>query len=273
VHLQGFVNGQPANYTFPDIHFREEGGEAFIPRLWATRKIGHLLTQVRLYGAERELVDEIVRLGLEYGIVTPYTSFLVDEAEDALGADGKRLLAPGARGTATPSGASMPARASGRAAVESSMAQRTLREAEVVQAPAGERVRSVGSKTFVLRGGTWVDTTYEDTMETIDVPFASSTYFAFVRDHPTWGPYLALGDRVLLVWQGRAYRIGPKESADGTSNTFAEPTASSTPSPTSTERVRPTRTPRPTATLDSPAQGFWVSFGKWLKGMLAENSR
>jgi Ca-activated chloride channel family protein len=268
VRMEGLVNDEPTTYTFHDMHFQEEGGELFIPRLWATRKIGHLLTQVRLYGAEDELVDEIVRLSLEYGIVTPYTSFLVDETEDTLKVDGDRLIEPGALRTATPSAARMPAKASGKAAVESSMAQRTLREAKVVHAPADERLRTVGNKAFVLQSGTWVDTAYEDTMETIDVPFASSTYFALVRDHPTWGFYLALGDRVLLVWQGQAYRIEPKENADGTSNAAAEPTASPTPSPTSTERVRPTRTPEPIPTSNVPAKGFWPSLGGWLQSLL-----
>ena len=42
----------------------------FIPRLWATRKIGYLLTEVRLNGPQQELIDQIVRLSIRYGIVT-----------------------------------------------------------------------------------------------------------------------------------------------------------------------------------------------------------
>ena len=54
---------------------------SFLPRLWATRRIGYLLEEIRLQGQNKELVDEIRRLGLKYGIVTPYTSFLVTEQE------------------------------------------------------------------------------------------------------------------------------------------------------------------------------------------------
>ncbi|MGZ5454161.1 MAG: VIT and vWA domain-containing protein, partial [Candidatus Aminicenantales bacterium] len=54
---------------------------SFLPRLWATRRIGYLLEEIRLQGQNKELVDEIRRLGLKYGIVTPYTSFLVTEKE------------------------------------------------------------------------------------------------------------------------------------------------------------------------------------------------
>ncbi|MBM3474600.1 MAG: VWA domain-containing protein [Armatimonadetes bacterium] len=53
----------------------------FIPRLWAIRKVGYLLDEIRLKGENRELKDEIVDLALTYGIVTPYTSFLVNEDE------------------------------------------------------------------------------------------------------------------------------------------------------------------------------------------------
>lgn len=268
ITMRGLINGESITYTFRDIHFQEEGGEEFIPRLWATRKIGHLLTHIRLYGQERELVDEIVRLGLEYGIVTPYTSFLVDETEDMLRAEDDRPIQPGALRAATPVAAEIPSKASGKVAVESSMAQRTLREAEVARPPADERLRTVGNKAFVLQNGMWVDTGYEDMMEIIDVPFASSTYFELVRDHPTWGPYLALGDRVLLVWKWRAYRIGSQGNADAASNAVAEPTASLMPSATPTGRVSSTLKPEPTRTANVPKKGFWPSLGSWLQSVL-----
>lgn len=49
----------------------------FIPRIWATRKIGYLLTELDGSGRNSELEKEIVRLSLEYGIVTPLTAFLI----------------------------------------------------------------------------------------------------------------------------------------------------------------------------------------------------
>jgi Ca-activated chloride channel family protein len=60
--LEGEVNDRPQKFTYEDIHFRDQGGESFIPRLWATRKIGYLLSQIRLHGESKELVDEIVSL-------------------------------------------------------------------------------------------------------------------------------------------------------------------------------------------------------------------
>jgi Ca-activated chloride channel family protein len=79
VTLSGLVNGQKTSFAYPEQRFRGEGGQDYLPRLWATRKIGALLNKVRLQGAEEELIDQIVRLSIRYGIITEYTSFLVTE--------------------------------------------------------------------------------------------------------------------------------------------------------------------------------------------------
>jgi len=70
-----------------DVYFpRREEGHGFIPRLWAIRKIGYLLDEIRLRGENRELKDEIVELAMTYGVVTPYTSFLVQEDRPVIAA-------------------------------------------------------------------------------------------------------------------------------------------------------------------------------------------
>jgi Ca-activated chloride channel family protein len=50
---------------------------AFVEHLWARRKVGYMLDQIRVNGENKELVDEIVKLAKKYGITTPYTSFLI----------------------------------------------------------------------------------------------------------------------------------------------------------------------------------------------------
>jgi Ca-activated chloride channel family protein len=45
--------------------------------LWARRKVGYLLDQIRLNGEKKEITDEVVSLAKKYGITTPYTSYLV----------------------------------------------------------------------------------------------------------------------------------------------------------------------------------------------------
>ena len=43
------------------------------------RRIGDLLNTIRLNGESQELVDAVVDLSIRYGIITPYTSFLIEE--------------------------------------------------------------------------------------------------------------------------------------------------------------------------------------------------
>ena len=270
VALRGLVNGQPLKYTFEDIRFRNTGGAEFIPRLWATRKIGHLLTQIRLHGTDRELVDEVVELSIRYGIVTPYTSVLVDETEDALSADGRQAISsrefgagPSPTKTAIARGSGLPAPgASGKAAVEKSVAQEAMRRTDLAAAPEMEQVRTVGNKTFVLRGQIWTDTTFDSKrMKAERVAFGSARYFELLQEHPDWGRYLALGPRVILVWGEQACQIGPDlESTSEQMEPEDRPLA-----------VVPTKTPRPTPLMSptrTPERSFWEILGNWLAGIL-----
>jgi Ca-activated chloride channel family protein len=60
-----------------DVKFTDEDTRhAFIPRLWATRRVGWLLDEIRLHGESKELKDEVVELARKHGIVTPYTAYL-----------------------------------------------------------------------------------------------------------------------------------------------------------------------------------------------------
>jgi Ca-activated chloride channel family protein len=52
-------------------------GKDFVEPLWARRKVGYLLDQIRVNGEKDELIKEVVALAKRYGIATPYTSYLV----------------------------------------------------------------------------------------------------------------------------------------------------------------------------------------------------
>jgi Ca-activated chloride channel family protein len=43
--------------------------------------VGHLLEEIRLHGDQTELRDEVIELARRYGIVTPYTAWLIVEDE------------------------------------------------------------------------------------------------------------------------------------------------------------------------------------------------
>jgi Ca-activated chloride channel homolog len=79
--LQGTINGGTRKFAH-DVNFAaESSANEFIPRLWATRRVGYLLDEIRLHGENAELRDEITELARQYCIVTPYTSYLIVEDE------------------------------------------------------------------------------------------------------------------------------------------------------------------------------------------------
>ena len=81
VVIEGSVNGATRKYTY-DVKFPGEWSDhEFIPRLWATRRVGSLLDEIRLHGENAELRDEVTTLARKYGIVTPYTAYLIVEDE------------------------------------------------------------------------------------------------------------------------------------------------------------------------------------------------
>jgi Ca-activated chloride channel homolog len=81
VIIEGTVNGASKQFT-SEVKFPSDSSENdFVPRLWATRRVGYLLDEIRLHGESAELRDEATDLARKYGIVTPYTAYLIVEDE------------------------------------------------------------------------------------------------------------------------------------------------------------------------------------------------
>ncbi len=79
VRVQAEINGAAFDQTIDvNLSAREEGNPE-IERMWAWQKIDRLLKEADLSGSRAKAVDEIVRLGEGYSIVTEYTSFIVLE--------------------------------------------------------------------------------------------------------------------------------------------------------------------------------------------------
>jgi Ca-activated chloride channel family protein len=82
VVLEGTVAGAKRQFTYEVMFPKHSDEHEFIPRLWATRRVGQLLDEIRLHGENAELRDEVTELARQYGIVTPYTAYLIAEDED-----------------------------------------------------------------------------------------------------------------------------------------------------------------------------------------------
>ncbi len=82
IRLKGRVGKKKEEFVYEGTFPKNCKERSFISSLWAHRKIGYLLDQIRLHGENKELEDEVVRLSLAHGIETPYTSYLVLESAE-----------------------------------------------------------------------------------------------------------------------------------------------------------------------------------------------
>lgn len=95
VRLHGEVERRSIHFDFEGTLPKETGEHAFIARLWATRQVGYLLDEIRLRGESQELRDEVIQLGTRFGIVTPYTSYLVTEPNSPMSPPSRRPMVQG----------------------------------------------------------------------------------------------------------------------------------------------------------------------------------
>ena len=212
----------------------EQPGSAFLPALWAARKVGFLLGEIRLRGAQQELVDEVIALGREYGIVTPYTSTLVVEEGDRLRRLSGAAPEPGrqdedgfgeragrpereAREELRHLDASKVDEESGEEAVRRSKATRSLAEATSAGAASQwghsqnlpVEMVAVAGRRLVKVAGLHIDAAFRESMTATiqEVEAFSDSYFTLLEKHPELAPLLALGGELLFVLDGRAIRI------------------------------------------------------------------
>ncbi len=196
ITLSGNVGGKTVSFSavrsFPDVGLTAD----FLPRLWAGRKIAYLIDQIRLYGEKKELIDTVIELSKRYGIITPYTSFLIEE--ESLSAD-QMAQKLGQTAAAAPT--------SGKQAVVGASSIRTLAEEEAAP-PEGESVRTIEDRTFFLKDEVWTESTYNGE-ETIKIKAYSRAYFDLITLKPELTAFLSLGDQLILK-VGEVYiEIGP----------------------------------------------------------------
>jgi Ca-activated chloride channel family protein len=175
------------------VSFSASMTEPALPRLWAGRKIAYTLDQIRLYGESDELVNEVIALSRQYGIITPYTSFLIEEGD----------LSPEAAVDAVYRAA---APASGASAVQASSSLKNL--AETSAAPTtSAAVRVVDDRAYFLKDDVWTDSLYAGET-TVDIAAYSVAYFELLDVVPWIGPHLALGNQVIVRVGSVFVRVG-----------------------------------------------------------------
>jgi Ca-activated chloride channel family protein len=218
VEISGERNGRRERFAVTGSFRMHQQDNDFIPRLWASRRIGDLTRQIRLEGGSPALMDQVRDLGLRYGILTEYTSYLVQEPE-AVAAGPVPLREDRWRAQNAPAA---PAAQTGSVAFERAEASAKMREvksladADAVSRRATERLgsagprsatRTVAGRIFVQRGGIWTDALHRDSLQVTVVAPYSDAYFALVRALPELGPWLRTGNDVLVAGRRVSIRI------------------------------------------------------------------
>ena len=243
--VTGRVGGREERFEFPVELPGSERRHAFLPKLWAGLKVAHELDAVRLSGqADPETISSIVKLAKRYGIVTPYTSYLITEegrdmstarqaavsvvrgmALDAVGsgfAGGARVSGRARKASgflnamASLSGASTVA--GGMEGSAGSLAAKSEAETRLELREQGARTtetRSLAGKTFYRRGETWVDGEYELRegslpLKTVSIAAMSRDYFDLLRRKPALARYMALGFNLKVMDGDTLYEIAPR---------------------------------------------------------------
>jgi Ca-activated chloride channel family protein len=224
VVLAGRRDGRDVRFatrgTFPE----EAEGNDFIPRLWASRKIGELARRLRLHGPNRELETELRETALRYGLLSEYTSYLVQEPEAVAAGDLRSRGAGAVRldqvvvTAAQPPAA--PSASVGRAAVEQAEEGRMRREAKTQAdlAVADEallrrghfgQTRHVAGRLFAEREGVWTDLLHADSLRVVTIEPFSRAYFALLASAPELRTWLSEFDRVLVAGRRASIRVAP----------------------------------------------------------------
>jgi len=234
ITVSGRVNNRNEEFTFQADFPADDSGHDFLLPLWAARRVGFLLDEIRLHGEDRELVDEVTRLARQYGIVTPYTSYLIVEDEkirrdrgDLAESDmtlGRGLAAsPASVQKQREEFAGMKDK-SGSGSVRASSELQKLNQAQTVSETRsggsslpelGRQFKTVQGKVYYQSDGLWTDARIQEAakLPVTRIAFASDDYFTMLKKQPELAPVLALGRNVRFVASGRVIEIYDGERA------------------------------------------------------------
>jgi Ca-activated chloride channel family protein len=209
------------------VDFPAHASGDYIPGLWAARKVGELTRTIKLEGRTPERIAEIRDLALRYGLLTEYTSYLVQEPGVSLsrngtigGARGGRAAAGGGGGGGGASPPPAAAPVSGAAAVDAARGAARLQsartEADVAAAQfslagsLGESetgTRVVAGRRFRSESSAWVDTAHTPQARVVEIEPFSAAYFAVLAKLPELKPYWSAFEAVVVAGRQVSIRV------------------------------------------------------------------
>lgn len=161
IALKGSLRGEARQFSvtaaFPE---KPAVDDAFIAWIWASRRIGDLLAEIRLEGQTQARVAEVVRLSHRFGIITEYTAFIsqadTDFTPEQANEEAAKLMQQANRnasGRWAFNQADNDQRLTSRKVSSAASNMYRDRQGKAVQA---QKVKTVGGRTFYEREGKWV---------------------------------------------------------------------------------------------------------------------
>ena len=234
VTIAGHVGEKTESFQFPVDLVKESGDAsfAFVEKLWAMRRIGEIIDELDLVGKNDELIQELVKLSTKHGILTPYTSFLANEADRPMD------LAYDKSSVKTKSNLDRLEEADGAAAFSQRSEKKFFQESRQTSAPqsgagafGGAKVRDIdndkdvfatglrnsGNDALYCRGKTWMTPSLakldlvKDAAKIKTIERFTDEYFALVRANTREQNELLCSQReneeLLVELRGQAYLL------------------------------------------------------------------
>jgi Ca-activated chloride channel homolog len=238
ITLEGKLNGKPEKYNFSGEF---EGGQSndFVAPLWASRHIGYLLDQIRLNGENKELVEEVTSLAKKYGIITPYTSYLILEDEQLNitrndipsdrvifnnrfeGGDADEF-----RGRTKKEYSNLGVKSGQSGVVSSSEVQELGNATQLSDNKQGvsrmlykdktgktqnfsSQVKNIQGRAIYQTNDEWIDLYVQNdkNQKSNRIQFASTEYFDLLNKFPETSQFLSLGKNVKFMYKNNLYEI------------------------------------------------------------------
>ncbi len=233
ITLSGMVNGKKVVYQYPIQLTAQNTVHEFIPPMWATRAVGYLLEQIRLQGNQQELIDEVVRLSKTYGIITPYTSYLILEdeqtqigmrnlrQEEAIFSNRMRSQTPASRNKIASEYESSMNQIDGKASVQASeelqdmnasdnlaktqtgKSRMNYRDQQGQERNLADGIRYIQGRAIYQNGTQWIDAQTQlaanQSLPTRRVQFNSDAYFKLIKASEEHSDLLALGKNIRFL--------------------------------------------------------------------------
>ena len=231
--LEGTINGETKEYSItPEIE-TENTDHDFIPPLWASRRIGYLLDQIRLNGNDKELVDEVTKLAREFGIVTPYTSYLIMEDEEIRLSrnelvDDFQTLPPmpeaminyerdydamkeksGDKSVIVSEEFRMLFEAKNHSETQQGYGRMNYIDENGNEINLAQQVKNISGRAFYQSSKFWVDSELQkqNSRNKNRIQFNSDEYYKLLNDKPETSQFLALGQNVRFFYDNTFYEI------------------------------------------------------------------